>query len=201
MGTNPPETLLQSFHTDVRVDRLASEQDVYENHSFTVPENCRHDLAGWGNCLKLFLPRRSRVMPLHVLPFRRGLEVTNPPWQWCTRNRHPQPRNEQMIFLCFLCSLARLQGAHRAHTFEYPNWRMILSTLPLPIPSIAASSLVVILRSFRIWLSARCIVAGVTAVDGQPERRRSNTLPCPCYGDANRFAQWLTVLLSTVMSP
>jgi hypothetical protein len=45
-------------------------------------------------------------------------------------------------------------------------------------------------------LSARCIVAGVTAVDG-----RSDMLPCPCSDDANRFAQRLTVLLSTAMSP
>jgi hypothetical protein len=61
--------------------------------------------------------------------------------------------------------------------------------------------LVVILRSFRIWLSARCIVAGVTAVDGRPERGRSDTLPCPCSDDANRFAQRLTELISTAMSP
>jgi hypothetical protein len=45
MGTNPPETLLQSFHIDVRVNRLASGQHVYENHLFTVPKDCRYDLA------------------------------------------------------------------------------------------------------------------------------------------------------------
>jgi hypothetical protein len=52
-----------------------------------------------------------------------------------------------------------------------------------------------------MWLSARCIVAGVTAVDGRPEPGRSDTLPCPWSDDANRFAQRLTVLLSTAMSP
>jgi hypothetical protein len=45
-----------------------------------------------------------------------------------------------------------------------------------------------------------CIFAGVTAIDGRPERGRSDTLACPCSDDANRFAQWLTVLLSTAMS-
>jgi hypothetical protein len=37
-------------------------------------------------------------MSPHGLPFRIRLEVMNPyhhPWQWWTRNRHPQPRNEQ----------------------------------------------------------------------------------------------------------
>jgi hypothetical protein len=67
--------------------------------------------------------------------------------------------------------------------------------------SSAAISLVVILRSFRIWLSDRCIVVGVTAVDGRPERGRPDTLPYACSDDTNRFAQRLTVLLSTAMSP
>jgi hypothetical protein len=48
-------------------------------------------------------------------------------------------------------------------------------------------------------LSARCIVAGITAADWRPERGRSDTLPCPCSDDASRFAQRLTVLLSTAM--
>jgi hypothetical protein len=95
----------------------------------------------------------------------------------------------------------RLRGTHQAHTFEYPKWWMILSSLPLPLPSIVMSSLVVILRSFRIWLSALCIVAGIIAVDGRPEHRRSDMLPCPCSDDAIRFAQQLMVLLSTAMSP
>jgi hypothetical protein len=56
-------------------------------------------------------------------------------------------------------------------------------------------------RPSWIWLSARCIVAGVTAVDGRPDRGRSDTLPCPCSDDANRFAQRLMVLLSTAISP
>jgi hypothetical protein len=30
----------------------------------------------------------------------------------------------------------------------------------------------VVLRSFRIWLSARCIAAGVTAADGRPRTTR-----------------------------
>jgi hypothetical protein len=106
-----------------------------------------------------------------------------------------------MAFLCCLCSSVRLRGTHRAQTFEYPNWWMILSTLSLTIPSIVTSSLVVILWSSRIRLSARCTFAGVTAVDGRPERGRSNRLPCPCSDDANRFAQRLTMLLSTAMSP
>jgi hypothetical protein len=49
LGMNPPETLLrllQNFHIDVLVDRLASGQHVYENHPFTVPKYCRHDLSG-----------------------------------------------------------------------------------------------------------------------------------------------------------
>jgi hypothetical protein len=50
-------------------------------------------------------------------------------------------------------------------------------------------------------LSARYIVAGITAVDGRPEHRRSDKLPFPCSDDANRIAQWLTVFLSTAMSP
>jgi hypothetical protein len=41
MGINPLETLLQSFHIHIRVDRLASGQHVYENHPFTVPRDCR----------------------------------------------------------------------------------------------------------------------------------------------------------------
>jgi hypothetical protein len=47
----------------------------------------------------------------------------------------------------------------------------------------------------------RCSVAGVTAVDGRPERGRSDTLLCPYSNDANRFALRPTVLLSTAMSP
>jgi hypothetical protein len=78
MGTSFPETLLQSFHIDVWTDRLASGKHAYENHTFTVPKDCRHDLAGWGNCLKLSLSRRGRVMPLHGLPFLLGLRVMNP---------------------------------------------------------------------------------------------------------------------------
>jgi hypothetical protein len=54
-----------------------------------------------------------------------------------------------MTFLCSLWSSGRLRGTHRAHTFEYPNWWMILSTLLLPAPSIASSSLVVILGRFE----------------------------------------------------
>jgi hypothetical protein len=46
MGTNPPEMLHQSFHTDILVGHLAAGQYVYENHSFKVPKDCRHDLAG-----------------------------------------------------------------------------------------------------------------------------------------------------------
>jgi hypothetical protein len=46
MGTNPPETLLQSFHIDVRVGHLASGQHVHENHPFTVSKDCHHDHAG-----------------------------------------------------------------------------------------------------------------------------------------------------------
>jgi hypothetical protein len=34
MGTNPPETLLQNFYIDVRVDPLATGQHVYENDPF-----------------------------------------------------------------------------------------------------------------------------------------------------------------------
>jgi hypothetical protein len=50
--------------------------------------------------------------------------------------------------------------------------------------------------------SARCISAGVTAVDGRPERGRSGTFPCPCSDDTSRrFAQRLTVILSTAVSP
>jgi hypothetical protein len=212
IGTNPPETflqLLQSFHIDVRVDRLASGQHIYENHPFTVPKDCRHGLAGWGNCFKLFLPRKVCLMPPHGLPFRLGLEVVNPYLITCDNGRQyivtlnlvtgKQLRADE--FLCSLCYSVRLGGTHRVHTLEYPNWRMILSTLPLPIPNIAASSLVVILRSFRIRLPARCIVAGVTGVDMRPERGRSDTLPCPCSDDASHFVQQLTVLLSTAMSP
>jgi hypothetical protein len=80
-GRNPPESrlqLLQSFHIDFPVDRLASGQHVYENHTFIVLKDCSHDLACWGNCLKLFLPMRDHVMPLHGLPFRLGIEVINP---------------------------------------------------------------------------------------------------------------------------
>jgi hypothetical protein len=212
IGTNPPKTLLQllqSFHIDVRVDRLASGQHIYENDPFTVPKDCRHGLAGWGNFFKLVLPRRVCLMPLHGLPFRLGLEVVNP----CliARNNGRQyivtlnlVTSKQLRaddFLCSLCSSVRLGGTHWVHTLEYPNWRMILSTFPLPIPNIAASSLVVILRSFLIRLPARCIVAGVTGVDGRPERGRSDTLPCPCSDDTSHFAQQLTVLLSTAMSP
>jgi hypothetical protein len=64
-----------------------------------------------------------------------------------------------------------------------------------------------LLQSFHIDIrvnrlaSARCIVAGVTAVDGWPERERSDSLPCPGSDNASHFAQWLTVLLSTAMSP
>jgi hypothetical protein len=63
-----------------------------------------------------------------------------------------------------------------------------------------------ILQSFHIDVrvyrlaSARCIVAGIKAVYGRPERRRSDTRPCPC-SDTNRFAQWLTALLYTATSP
>jgi hypothetical protein len=148
-------------------------------------------------------------MPLHGLPFvsssKRWIHVSSPVTmvdkKLSSSASQRASNSEQMIFLCFLCSSVRLRGTHRAHTFEYPNRLMILSTLPLPIPSIAASYLVVILRFFRIWLSARCIVAGVTAVGGWPERGRLDTLPCPCSDDANRFAQRLTMFLSTAMSP
>jgi hypothetical protein len=34
IGTNPPGKLLQSFHIDVRVDRLASGQHVYESSQY-----------------------------------------------------------------------------------------------------------------------------------------------------------------------
>jgi hypothetical protein len=54
---------------------------------------------------------------------------------------------------------------------------------------------------FLIWLSALCIVVGVTAVDGRPECGRWDTLSCPCSDDASRFAQQLTVLLSAAVSP
>jgi hypothetical protein len=77
MEMNPLEILLQGSHIDVRVDRLASGQHVYDNHPFTVPKT-HHDLAGLGNFLKLFLLRRGRVMPLNGLPFCLGLEVMNP---------------------------------------------------------------------------------------------------------------------------
>jgi hypothetical protein len=49
-------------------------------------------------------------------------------------------------------------------------------------------------------LSARYIFAGVTAVDGRPERGRSDTLPSRS-DDANRFSQRLMVLLSAAISP
>jgi hypothetical protein len=98
--------------------------------------------------------------------------------------------SEHMIFPCFLCSSAMLRGTHEAHTFKYPFWWMILSTLPLPVPS----SLVLILRSFRIRLSARCVDAGVRAVDGRPQCGRSGRLSCPCSDDASRFARRLTLL-------
>jgi hypothetical protein len=65
-----------------------------------------------------------------------------------------------MTFLCSLWSSIRLRGTHRAYTFEYPNWWMILSTLPLPIPSIAASSLVVILGRFDALLQASQLLMG-----------------------------------------
>jgi hypothetical protein len=85
-----------------------------------------------------FLPRRGRVMPLHGLPFRPGLQVMKP----CliTRDNGGQEivtlsvvTSKQilaMIFLCSLCFSVRLRGTHRAHTFEYPNWWLILSALP-----------------------------------------------------------------------
>jgi hypothetical protein len=49
-------------------------------------------------------------------------------------------------------------------------------------------------------LSVTFIVAGVTAVDGRPERGRSVTLLCRS-DNANRFAQRLTLLLSTATFP
>jgi hypothetical protein len=127
--------------------------------------------------------------------------MSHHPWQWWTINRHTQPRNEQATpnRWFFFVPYAVRSVTPREHTFEYPIWERILLTLL--IPSIAASYLVVILWSFRIWLSARCIVAGVTAVDGRPERGRSDTLLCPCSDDANRFAQRLTLVLTTAMSP
>jgi hypothetical protein len=65
------------------------------------------------------------------------------------------------------------------------------------------NSLETLLQSFHIEVRVDRVicVAGITAVDGRPECRRSETLPCPCPDDANHFAQRLTVLLSTAMSP
>jgi hypothetical protein len=73
-----------------------------------------------------------------------------------------------MIFLCSLLSSIRLRGTHRAHTSEYRNWRMILWTFPVPIPCITASSLVVIFRSFRIWLSALALLQASQLFMGGP---------------------------------
>jgi hypothetical protein len=76
----------------------------------------------------------------------------------------------------------------------------LLSHLYGDEPSGNASSEFPHRRPFRIWLSARCIVAGVTTVDGRPERGRSDTLLCPCSDDVNRFVNGWLMLLSTVMS-
>jgi hypothetical protein len=95
-GTNPLEMLLQSFHIDVQFDRLASCQHVWESllHS---PKR----LSPWSCWLRelhytFYSEERScDATPQIVFSFRARSDesMSYHPWQWWTRNRHPQPHN------------------------------------------------------------------------------------------------------------